>query len=35
MYEDDERLSDEEIAERREAEEYLDWYDKTFRPWED
>lgn len=34
-YMDDEQLSDEEIAERRDAEDYLKWYDRTFRPWEE
>ena len=34
-YEDDEKLSDEEIAERQEAEYYLKEYDTIFRPWED
>lgn len=34
MY-DDEELSEEELNERREAEEYLqDWYRK-YRPWEE
>lgn len=37
MYEDncEENLSDEEIEERREAEEYLEDYDRQYRPWED
>ena len=37
MYEDyyEEDLSDEEIEERRDAEEYLEDYDRRYRPWED
>lgn len=36
MYdEEEEKLSEEELAERREAEEYLKEYDETYRPWED
>ncbi len=34
MY-DDEELSEEELNERREAEEYLRDYDRKYRPWEE
>ncbi len=34
MYEE-EQLSEEEIEEMREAEEYVREYDRMYRPWED
>ncbi len=33
--ENEERLSEEELEDRREAEEYLRDYDRRYRPWED